>query len=342
MNLKFEINQKTIKQKKTSKIILNNPFEKMSQSMQEKSSSMHPSVRNPDVRESSEVSRESDSSLSKTGEIERGILEKQERRENLPVSPTEVKPSVPSSTQASSQYSNIQQTVPPIATGQAVVQREIITTAVQQQPQMYHREHYRKIMEDPTIQLFNRLVAKDTHCLLGRTGVKVSRICLGSLNFGKLDSRFGDRPGQLDENEAHTILDRYAQLGGNCIDTADFFPWFGSSSGLSETIIGNWLKNREDRRNFFLITKVRMPMSPDNINSGGLSRSHIYESVNESLKRLQTNTIDLLLLNGWDPTVNIYETVRHLDELVKHDKVRYIGVCDFKGWQLQKFIDAAK
>ena len=95
---------------------------------------------------------------------------------------------------------------------------------------------------DPTIQLFNRLVAKQTHCLLGRTGVKVSRICLGSLNFGKIDSTFGERPGQLSENEAHKILDRFVQLGGNCIDTADFYPWFGSSTGQAETIIGNWLK----------------------------------------------------------------------------------------------------
>lgn len=97
-------------------------------------------------------------------------------------------------------------------------------------------------ISDPTIQLFNRLVAKQTHCLLGRTGIKVSRICLGSLNFGKIDSNFGERPGQLSEEEAHKILDRFLELGGNCIDTADFFPWFGSSTGESETIIGNWLK----------------------------------------------------------------------------------------------------
>lgn len=97
-------------------------------------------------------------------------------------------------------------------------------------------------ISDPTIQLFNRLVAKQTHCLLGRTGVKVSRVCLGSLNFGKIDSNFGERPGQLNEEEAHKILDRFLELGGNCIDTADFFPWFGSSTGEAETIIGNWLK----------------------------------------------------------------------------------------------------
>lgn len=85
-----------------------------------------------------------------------------------------------------------------------------------------------------------------------------------------------------------------------------------------------------------------MPTDPDNVNSGGLSRNHIFNSVNSSLKRLQTSYIDMLILNGFDPTVNLYETVRHLDDLIEHDKIRYIGVCDFKGWQLQKFIDASK
>lgn len=85
-----------------------------------------------------------------------------------------------------------------------------------------------------------------------------------------------------------------------------------------------------------------MPVDPDNINSGGLSRSHIIDSVKCSLKRLKTNYIDMLMLNGWDPTVSIHETVRNLDELVRNGFVRYIGVCDFKGWQLQKFIDSSR
>ena len=83
-------------------------------------------------------------------------------------------------------------------------------------------------IRDATIDYFNSLVAKNTHCLLGRTGIKVSRITLGTMNFGQIDPTFGDRPGQLDENEAHRILDRFVELGGNCIDTANFFPWFGT------------------------------------------------------------------------------------------------------------------
>lgn len=196
-------------------------------------------------------------------------------------------------------------------------------------------------IREPTIDLFNRFVAKDTHCLLGKTGIKLSRVCLGTMNFGNITSTFGERPGQLDEAQAHTILDRFVKLGGNCIDTADFFPWFGPDVGKTEKIIGNWL-TKQDRQSVFLITKVRMPLDIDNINSVGLSRGHLIDSIENSLKRLQTDTIDMLVLNGWDPTVSFHETVRHLDEMVKCEKIRYIGVCDMKGWQLQKFIDAAK
>lgn len=116
-----------------------------------------------------------------------------------------------------------------------------------QHSQKEHHRHGQKTevqhgVSDPTIQLFNRLVARQTHCLLGRTGIKISRISLGSLNFGKMDSKFGERPGQLSEQEAHKVLDKFVQMGGNCIDTADFFPWFGSCIGEAEKIIGNWLK----------------------------------------------------------------------------------------------------
>lgn len=196
------------------------------------------------------------------------------------------------------------------------------------------------IVRDATIDMFNSLVAKNTHCLLGRTGVKVSRMCLGSMNFGRIDPQFGDRPGQLEEVEAHRILDRYVELGGNCIDTASFFPWFGSC-GESESIIGAWLEN-QPRERLFIIDNVRMPTDPTDINSLGLSRAHILNTVRTSLKNLRTDYIDMLMLNGWDPTVSVHETVRNLNELVENGLVRYIGVCDFKGWQLQKFIDAAR
>lgn len=113
------------------------------------------------------------------------------------------------------------------------------------------------------------------------------------------------------------------------------------TSVLCRRIVGSWLQTQQ-RERIFVITKVRMPIDPDNINSGGLSRAHINDSVKESLKRLRTSYIDMLMLNGWDPTVSVHDLVRHLDELVRHGLVRYIGVCDLKGWQLQKFIDVAK
>lgn len=218
---------------------------------------------------------------------------------------------------------------------------------IKQQPSYFYQSHFypgvrpqQRLIRDPTIEFFNSLVAKNTHCLLGRTGVKVSRISLGTMNFGKIDPTFGERPGQLDEDEAHRLLDRYVELGGNCIDTANFFPWFGAC-GESERIVGSWLE-RQQRGKIFVVTKVRMPVDPDNINSGGLSRANIMDSIRQSLKRLRTDYVDMLMLNGWDPTVSVHETVRHLDELVRLGWVRYIGVCDFKGWQLQKFMDAAR
>lgn len=201
------------------------------------------------------------------------------------------------------------------------------------------------VLTDATLDLFNRFVAKDTHCLLGKTGMKLSRIALGTMNFGHFKTeQFGSRPGQLSEEEAYKVLCRFVELGGNCIDTADFFPWFGNENvGRTEEIIGNWLStNPELRERVFLITKCRMPLNSENINSVGLSRSHLIESVEHSLKRLQSPCIDMLMLNGWDQTVSFHETVRHLNDLVESGRVRYIGVCDMKGWQLQKLIDAAK
>ncbi len=81
----------------------------------------------------------------------------------------------------------------------------------------------------------------DTHNFLGDSGIKVSKICLGTLTFGTIDKTFGERPGQLTGSEAHCILDRYVELGGNFIDTGAFYPFFGNTAGESESIIGSWL-----------------------------------------------------------------------------------------------------
>jgi aryl-alcohol dehydrogenase-like predicted oxidoreductase len=199
---------------------------------------------------------------------------------------------------------------------------------------------YEKI--DPTVKIFNRMFTHDTHKLLGLSGIKVSRITLGSMNFGPLDPQFGERQGQLDENQAHQILDRYVELGGNCIETANFFPWFGKTSGESERIIGNWLVKRSDRERLVIISKICLPTDPTNVNSIGLSRSNVINSVENILRRLQTNYIDLLQIDGWDYTVHVNEIIRVYDELLMSGKVRNFGVCDFKAWQLQNIIDKSK
>lgn len=219
-------------------------------------------------------------------------------------------------------------------------QQQSNVESTEQQQQVSGEE---QTISEPTLEFFNKLVMPRTHTLLGRTGFKVSRICLGSMNFGEIDPKFGDRPGQLNQEEAHKILDRYYELGGNCIDTANFFPWFGSKAGESERIIGEWLnKSNVQRENVFLITKIRMPTDPQNINSGGLSLNNIINSVETCLKRLNTNYIDLLQINGWDPTVSVFETVKNLENLIHRGLVRYIGVCDLKGWQIQKLIDYSR
>jgi aryl-alcohol dehydrogenase-like predicted oxidoreductase len=85
-----------------------------------------------------------------------------------------------------------------------------------------------------------------------------------------------------------------------------------------------------------------MPTDPTNLNSAGLSRHNIIFAVQQSLERLQTDYIDLLQLDGWDANVSVTDTVRHLNDLIRSQKVNYFGVCDFKGWQFQKFIDTCK
>lgn len=166
---------------------------------------------------------------------------------------------------------------------------------------------------------------------LGGSGVKVSNICLGTMTFGQ--SQDVPRPGQCDEELSHKILDRFAELGGNFIDTANVYVM-----GESESIIGNWLAKRR-REDFVLATKVRFPMDSQNPNSGGLSRKNITWSLEESLKRLRTDYIDLYQIHAWDPATPIEETVRTLDDLVRAGKIRYVGASNVTGWQMQKIMD---
>jgi aryl-alcohol dehydrogenase-like predicted oxidoreductase len=128
------------------------------------------------------------------------------------------------------------------------------------------------------------------------------------------------------------MLNRFVELGGNFIDTADIY-----SRGVSEEILGRWLKGKQ-RHDVVIATKVRWG-TRDGLNNRGLSRKHILDAVAGSLKRLGTDYIDLYQVHMWDPRTPLEETLSTLDGLVRSGAVRYIGVSNFSGWQLQKAID---
>lgn len=174
---------------------------------------------------------------------------------------------------------------------------------------------------------------------LGNSGLKVSNICLGAMNFGKTDKLFAEyfnSSRQCDEETSHKLMDRYAELGGNFIDTANIY-----TLGKSEEIVGTWLR-RQRRDKFVIATKVRFPFELDDVNSQGLSRRHLTESCEGSLKRLQTNYIDLYQAHQWDNATPIEETLRTMDDLVRCGKIRYYGFSNVCGWQLQKIVDTAR
>jgi len=165
---------------------------------------------------------------------------------------------------------------------------------------------------------------------LGNTGVKVSELCFGAMTISE-SGKGGVNVPAADEKESFAMLDYFAEKGGNFIDTADFY-------GSSESVLGRWLstKNRDD---FIIATKVGLGFQ---INKRGLSRRHILESVEKSLKNLQTSYIDLYQAHAWDPETPIEDTLRTFNDLVRSGKVRYIGVSNFTGVQLQSTIDVAK
>ncbi|CAL1538330.1 unnamed protein product, partial [Lymnaea stagnalis] len=180
-------------------------------------------------------------------------------------------------------------------------------------------------------------VAKENklpYVFLGKSGLKVSNMGLGTMTFGE---NFYGLPGQCDENTAHQIINRFVEWGGNFIDTADMY-----GRGNSEKIIGKWLE-RQERENFVLATKVRFNMGvEENVNNIGLSRRHITEGIDKSLNRLHTNYVDLYQTHCFDDATPIEETLRTLDDLVRSGKVRYVGVSNVTGWQLQKLVDATE
>lgn len=161
---------------------------------------------------------------------------------------------------------------------------------------------------------------------MGRTGLKVSAICLGAMNFG----------WSADEATSFSILDAALAAGINFIDSADIYSYWiaGNKGGESETIIGKWLRGK-DRRDVVLATKVRGPMWAG-ANGQGLSRVHIMQAVEDSLRRLQTDYIDLYQVHYPDDDTPLDETMAALDALVQSGKVRYLGASNYPAWLLMK------
>ena len=162
---------------------------------------------------------------------------------------------------------------------------------------------------------------------LGKTGLKVSELCLGAMTFG--------RENEATEEESFQMMGRFVAAGGNFIDTANVY-----SNGISEEIVGRWLK-RQRRGDFVIATKVRFPMG-EGPNDLGLSRKHILSSAEASLRRLQTDYIDLYQVHCWDSKTPLEETLSTLNDLVRKGLVRYLGASNFAGWQLQRAIDVSR
>lgn len=155
--------------------------------------------------------------------------------------------------------------------------------------------------------------------LLGRSGLKVSELCLGTMGFG---------PGQawsIDKAASFAILEKFAEAGGNFLDTANRY-----TNGESEKIIGEFIAR--DRDQFVVATKYSLYDNTTNVNASGNNRKNMMRSVDASLKRLNTDFIDLLYLHIWDGLTPVDEVMRGLDDLVRMGKVNYIGISDTPAW----------
>ena len=161
---------------------------------------------------------------------------------------------------------------------------------------------------------------------LGRTGLKVSRICLGMMSYGTPEWR----EWVLDEAAARPFIKRAIELGINFFDTADMY-----SLGVSEEITGKFLKEFATREEIVLATKVYFPIGKGP-NGGGLSRKHIMEAIDNSLRRLGTDYVDLYQIHRWDYETPIEETMEALHDVVKAGKALYIGASSMYAWQFAK------
>jgi len=161
----------------------------------------------------------------------------------------------------------------------------------------------------------------DHYRLLGRSGLRVSPLCLGTMTFGT-DWGWG-----ADEATSRAMFDAYAEAGGNFLDTADFY-----TCGTSERLLGDFVAS--DRSRWVIATKYSLSTRPGDPNAGGNHRKNMMQSVEDSLARLRTDHIDLYWLHAWDFTTPVDEVMRGLDDLVRAGKVRYLGISDTPAWKV--------
>ncbi|MEI6364836.1 MAG: aldo/keto reductase [Actinomycetes bacterium] len=151
---------------------------------------------------------------------------------------------------------------------------------------------------------------------LGRTGLSVSRICLGTMTWGR----------DTDDNQARGQFAAFTDAGGNFIDTADVY-----TDGASETLLGEIIKETGSRDSIVIATKAVGVPDPDRRRDA--SRAHLMRALDASLRRLQTDYVDLWQLHAWDPRTPLDETLSTLDDVVRSGKVRYVGISNYNGWQ---------
>ena len=172
-------------------------------------------------------------------------------------------------------------------------------------------------MPDPSPRL-------DDYVLLSRSGLRVSRLCLGTMTFGT-------EWGWGSAESAREMFDRYLDAGGNFVDTAD-----GYTGGSSESLVGKFIRDRGNRDRVVLATKFTFASEPGNPNSGGNGRKNIHRALEGSLRRLQTDYVDLYWLHAWDGLTPVDEVLSTLDGLVRAGKVRAIGFSDVPAWYLAR------
>jgi aryl-alcohol dehydrogenase-like predicted oxidoreductase len=163
------------------------------------------------------------------------------------------------------------------------------------------------------------------HVRLGNTGLKVSKLCLGTMTFGF----------QCDEPTSFAILDRAASAGIMFLDSSDVYPLGGGleRTGRTEEIIGKWIRGK--RHDFVIATKCFGPTGPQPFHAGN-NRRHIFDAIDASLRRLQTDYVDLYQLHGFDPNVTLDETLDALNDVVRAGKVRYIGCSNYLAYQVAR------